>query len=806
MRIVAAYPAVAVVAGVLAGLALDGRPFSAWVLVPVPGAALLAWLAGRAHLTLLAVVAGCAALAMLQAQHQRAAHLHPPLRALLDAEFGGFAASTLGPVGRHDPLPTRAVLTEDASPELDGVSLRLRVAAVYLRGAWHAADGGVTANIGAPAGLDAATSWRAGRLVEAPMTFRRPARYLNDGVPDFEQGLALSGTTLFATIKSGLLVEVREQGTLVSELAARVRGRTRRALGRWVGSSDATAGAIVTAVLIGDRGGIPDDVRERLQAAGTYHVIAISGGNIAMFVALVVGALRAARLGGRPAAAVALVVLAAYGQVASAGPSVWRATVMASLHLAARVFDHRAPSWQVTAIAMAAMLVVHPLDLIEPGFQLTFGATVALLYGARWAGLAERPVVRWLAGGLLATLAVEVVLLPVAALTFSRVTAAGLPLNLVAVPLMALTQLAGMATVGADMLGVDASAPGWMARTAAQGLVETARLVDVAPWLVTRVPAPPSWLVACYYAACAAAVFGRRRLRTAAVAAVAVTAIAMVTGARISGGQPPPALRVTMLDVGQGESILIETPQGAVLVDAGGAPFGSSGFDIGGRVVAPALWARGIRRLAALVVTHGDPDHVGGAMTVLRDFAPRELWVGIDVPGHAPTSALAREASARGVRVAHRRSGEALALGPVRLRVLHPSEPDWERRRVRNDDSVVLEVTLGAVALLLTGDIGAAVEDGLVGGPGTLGAARIRVLKAAHHGSRTSSSAALVEGWRPQIVLVSCGRGNTFGHPSPEVLARLAGIGARVLRTDRHGQVTIETDGVGVWTRTYAGG
>jgi competence protein ComEC len=672
---------------------------------------------------------------------------------------------------------------------------------------------------------------------------------------------------LFASIKSGLLVDVRARGSAASELAARIRGRTRRAIARWVSSGgaavtepgprDATAAAIVTAVLIGDRAGIADDVRERLQAAGTYHVIAISGGNIAMFVVLVVGALRVAGFSGRPSAVAALAVLAVYGQVASAGPSVWRATVMASLHLATRALDHQSPSWQVTAVAVAGMLVVHPMDLLDPGFQLTVGATVALLYGAGWAfdssrrdtrqELRRRPAVwtrmaaagraamGWLAAGLVATLAVEVALLPVAVTTFNRVTAAGLPLNLLAVPLMAVTQVAGMVTVAADTLGLPASVPGAAARFAAQALVDTSRLVDLAPWLVARVPAPSPWLVAAYDVAClgmvvawarlsagsgdpgnAAAWAGqgvprvwRRRLSPAAIVlatstcAVAFSGAAIVSGVAWPTGERPPALRVTMLDVGQGESILLETPDGAALVDAGGAPFGSSGFDIGGRVVAPALWARGIRRLAALAVTHGDPDHLGGALSVLRDFAPREVWLGVDVPGHEPSAALAREAAAHGVRVVHRRAGESFALGAARVRVLHPANPDWERRRVRNDDSVVLEVALGDVALLLTGDIGAAIEDGLVA---QLTPAPTRILKVAHHGSRTSSGAALVEGWRPQLVLVSCGRGNSFGHPAPEVLARFAGVHARVLRTDRDGQVTVETDGRRVWTRTYVGG
>jgi competence protein ComEC len=134
--------------------------------------------------------------------------------------------------------------------------------------------------------------------------------------------------------------------------------------------------------------------------------------------------------------------------------------------------------------------------------------------------------------------------------------------------------------------------------------------------------------------------------------------------------------------------------------------------------------------------------------------------------------------------------------------VLHPPEPDWERPRIRNDDSVVLEIRCREVALVLTGDIGADVERAIVP---LLTPAPIRILKVAHHGSRTSTSPELLAAWRPQIALISAGRGNTFGHPAPDVLRRLESIGARIYRTDRHGQITLDTDGREVSIRTYVG-
>ncbi len=143
-----------------------------------------------------------------------------------------------------------------------------------------------------------------------------------------------------------------------------------------------------------------------------------------------------------------------------------------------------------------------------------------------------------------------------------------------------------------------------------------------------------------------------------------------------------------------------------------------------------------------------------------------------------------------------------LRIGSARVLVLHPPAPDWERPRVRNDDSVVLEVIYGDVALLLTGDIGADVERDIVP---RLVSAKTRILKVAHHGSRTSTSQELLDSWRPSIALISCGRANPFGHPAPEVVARLEGIGARVYRTDRDGEITVDTDGQDVVVKTFAG-
>jgi competence protein ComEC len=804
MPVVGVLPALSIVVGVLcAPLLGPSATRLIWLLPVVVAAGAIAWRSGAARVTVVCVALGfwASSVVLTSAATDRA--LHPSLRQVLDRELGGFDISTLGPERDHDPMLIEATLIEDASPRDGYVLLRVGVTALRIRDTWQRVEGGVTVSVGGAVPRERVLEWRARRTIQAPVVFRRPARFLNDGVPDFEEELAFAGTTLFGSVKSALVVDVIERGGPIDELAADIRAHVRAALAVWIAPHSPVSEAIAAAVLIGDRTGVPEETRNALQAAGTYHVIAISGGNIAIVAAGGVGVLALFGIRGRTGALLIILVLIAFATVVTAGPSVWRATLMAIAYFAARVVDHRTSVWQATAVAAASILVMQPLDLSDPGFLLTFGATMALVEGARrWESLRPRSkVLSWIVAVVIGSLAVEAALLPVSALAFSRVTSAGLLLNLLAVPAMAVVQIAAMVVTLLSGTPLLAYCAGWTAHVAANALVSSADLVTAAPWLTTRVPPPAMWLVLVYYGALLGSIAGRGRVRAASAVVLIASLAAIVSGADFANrpGGGAPSLRLTIFDVGQAESMLLETGGYTLLVDTGGAPFGS-GLDVGRRVLAPTLWARGVRSLDALLVTHGDPDHLGGAVAVADDFRPRRIFEGIRLPRHEPTQELLREAVRLEIPVAPLRAGEVMRQGDVRLRVLHPPVPDWERRRVRNDDSVVVEVVYGDVAILLTGDISADVERAILP---QLTQARIRILKVAHHGSRTSSSSELLESWRPQMAVISCGRGNRFGHPTPEVLQRLASMGATVLRTDLDGQITIETDGHSLRTRTF---
>ena len=723
----------------------------------------------------------------------------------------------------------RGRLQRDATPTDYGASLTVDVIGVGQGRAARPMRGAVRASVGGSLVGGHMEEWRQGRTVRLPVRLRRPARYANHGTPDQAFRSQVRGIDLLGSVASALQVEVLGPGGLRQEWGAETRAFVRRSVAATVGTHDARSAAVVTAVLIGDRTGLDPETTERLQQGGVYHVIAISGGNIAVLTAALLLLLRLAGVGGRLAALLAIVCLLVYAQVVAPEASVTRAVFAATVFLAARAVDHRTEPLNTLALAAGCLVAADPLSLLDPGFQLTFGATAGLLIGVprlmAWADGDEGApaAVRFLlisaAGLLAATICAELALFPVGALHFSRVTVAGLGLNFAAVPLMSVTQLAGMAAVGLAPVSLPAAeAAGWVAHVAAAGIVESTRVLAWAPWLSWRLPAPGLLAVAGYYLGWVvwlSAVRGRPA-RWGGAALVAMSAAAMLAApipgaagwrvadacrllpAAFAGVLP---LRVHFLDADQADATLVRFPNGrSLLVDAAGQVRGRA--DVGGRVVVPAVWALGVRRLDFLAITHGHPDHIGGAGAVLRDLRPREVWEGIPVPSSEPLLAL--RAGARAAEAAWRtlNTGDLKHVGGVRVQVAHPPAPDWERPRVRNDDSLVLELRYGDVSVVLPGDIEAGVEEAVAA---ALEPASWRVVKAPHHGSRTSSSAAFVNALRPTVAVVSAGRDNGFGHPHSEVVDRYESAGAVVLATGEEGAIEFCTDGRGLAASTHDG-
>ena len=795
---------------------LVGAAVGAWAPLPVGG--VRAALAAVWALAVLAVARGAPASrvgvllgvgfalggAALAAAH-RAAALDTPLRAWFDRQ------PEAAGIGRVGPVRLEGRLRRDARATDYGAAFELAVSRVGPAGGMVPATGGVRLSVGGELWAGRIREWREGRRVRVSATLRPIPAFHNPGSADQARRQALRGTALRGSVKSGLLVDVTAPAPRRAELAASARAVVRRAVVRTVGRHGEQSAAIVTAILIGDREGLDPATTRRLQDGGIYHVIAISGGNIAILTGCL---LFLGRLSGlRPRSRLAVVVVCVLGYSALVGDeaSVTRATAAAVIVLGARLLDHRTPPLNVLAATAAGVGLASPLAVLDPGFLLTFGATLGIVLGAArvtaalWRG-GDRPPA-WAAAPLAlfaATLCAEAVLLPIGAALFGRVSLAGLVLNFAAIPLMTLTQVAGLVSVALLAVHpVPAAAAGYAAHLAATGLVESTRLLDVWPWLVFRVPPPAPLTLVTYYAALLALLWRGRSPRTRALgqAVVAVTVRVDRVHAVAPSPRRAPAPR---LDAGERARCRSGRRHAGADPRRGGGPRRCR------RVDQPAVRHREPRRRAGPVVS-GRPEAGRGGADAWPSRSRGRSAGGVARPagqGGVGGRAGLRSSGSRGAAAGGRRGGRALAAGrgrgPVRARgrVVRgaPSAGprlgagagaerrlDRARRAVRG--------RRGAAA----GDIGRDVEPRLAG---ALAPVPFRVVKVPHHGSAGSSSRRLVSAARACVAVVSADRANPFGHPAPAVTARYREAGAMVLETGRDGAVVLETDGrqVDLWT------
>jgi competence protein ComEC len=549
--------------------------------------------------------------------------------------------------------------------------------------------------------------------------------------------------------------------------------------------------ALVRGMALGGSTGLSRPAEDAFRDAGLWHLLAVSGQNVAVVALAALAALRALGLGRRAAVTAAGALLVAYCLACDGGASVARAGVVGGLGVLAELRSAPRERWYLLLAGLAGILAVQPRAIWDPGLQLSFAAVLGIF-------VVTPPAAAWLRGWLprrvaeLAGLAVGAGLAtaPVVVWHFGRLSLAGLVVNIVAVPLagpIVVLALAGLAA-GA-LLPAAGVALAWLAGWGAELLLAIARAASAVPGAAVDLPPaaapalallaalPPLvtwWLDRVPRAPRLGPRLPRAPVVLAAAAALAGAIWLLTPRAR---SVPWPAMPVvTALSVGQGDAILLRSPDGsAALVDAG--PAGDP------PAVLAALRREGVSRLSLVAITHGQSDHDGGLEAVL-DRYPVGLVLHPPLPELTPTLARALEgARERGIPVREARAGATVAVGTWRLRVLSPAErppPGTDP----NHGALVALASAGPLDALLTAD---AESDVL----GSLSLPPVEVLKVSHHGSADPGLPDLLRRLRPRVALISVGP-NTFGHPAPATLSALAAAGARTWRTDRSGDVSVE--------------
>jgi competence protein ComEC len=550
------------------------------------------------------------------------------------------------------------------------------------------------------------------------------------------------------------------------------------------------SGALLEGLLIGERRQLPPTLLADFRQAGVLHILAISGFNVALVAGSAYLLLRITRVPTPLAAGLALGILTAFAAVVGPQPSVMRATVMGGLFLAAGLLGRESRVWNSLAVALLVLLVLDPGSLAEPGLQLSFAATAGLLYLGPWLR-ARLPA--WcpapLANALGVSAGAQLAVTPVMLAHWGQLSPLGIIANLVVVPLAALLTTGGLlalalATISATLAHLVFQSL-WLLLVALRLLV---RGFAVLPGAVLSLPPPPPWAIVVQGLALASAPLARGAAAGFVVIGLAALGILPALGPTHRSG----LARVLVLDVGQGEATLVRGPDGqAILVGTGGG--GAGRGDRGQRVVVPTLRRLGVRRLAALVLSTGTPDHAGGLPGVLEGLPVDAAWVPAGSEGAAWQAPLA----AKGVPVRSLGRHDRLWIGPLLVTVLHPEHggtPGTGR-----EAPLVLRVAWERfAAVLAAGERG---TETAILASGVPVAAPLLVV--AGHGTARASSAPFLDAVGPRVAVIPVGARNPFGHPAPTVLSRLGARGAVVYRTDRDGAVDAESDGTRLWIRGW---
>ena len=650
-----------------------------------------------------------------------------------------------------------------------------------------------------------------GDLVQVQGRLRRLPRRRNPA--DFDVGDYLRQRGIYATMAVSDTADLALLGhrrTRTERLVVPAQGYVRSQLARLIPTDEARA--VLEALVLGDRSGLEEETRRRFARTGLMHLLAVSGLHVLLVGMVLYGLLRPVllrlRLGWKAMeltrAAATMTLLLLYMMLAGANASVVRAVIMAGLFIGGTVLQRSSHPLNTLGVAAVILLLARPGHLFGAGFQLSFAAVAAivtlhpLIYERMPEAWLAKPLRRSLLTTVTVSLAATLGTMPVLLYHFGQASLAGLLLNLAAIPLTALTLASGlMALCLSGWFSFGAEVFGAAADVLARGLLHTAAVGEATlGWAAVRTYVQDPWYVLSMAAALLMlAQWPRPRLRwRLGATALGLATMGIWTG--VLTGAHTPRLEVVFFDVGHGDAALVALPNGRhLLVDAGGRDAFS---DQGVRALRPHLERFGIRHLDAVMVTHPHSDHLGGLPSLLRAVPVRRLFHN----GQAYASTLYAETMhlLDSLGVAHQalKAGDTIALDPsVLLQILAP-ETTSTTDEDANNASVVLRLVYDHTVFLFTGDIEAEAEQRLLTRYGAI--LRSDVVKVAHHGSRTSSTHALVEHVAPDtaratIAVVSVGASSLFGLPDEEVLRRWQARGATVWTTVHQGALWLRSDG-----------
>ncbi|QRG70536.1 DNA internalization-related competence protein ComEC/Rec2 [Brevibacillus choshinensis] len=640
---------------------------------------------------------------------------------------------------------------------------------------------------------DRVDTWKRGSQWSGRIRLSVPAAARNPHAFDYSRYLHWQGIHVIGEGSYGT-VRIEEQ----SSLWAPFQSWQTDAAGRIdLLFDDPEAAGYMKSLLLGVGEDVDPELQEMYADLGLSHVLAISGLHVTLVSSMFMWILERAGVARRWALLATIGMLIGYVLLVGASASAVRSGLMGGVGLACQVLGKRVDGKDVWAGALIVMLLVNPYLLWQIGFQLSFAVTLGLILFVPFSQHIFIRIPLWIRTLVAVTLAAQAVSFPFLLYHFHQFSMLSWLVNLVITPILSLVVLPlGYIALVAGMLhpflaGWPVLVSTYLLKTLHEPLFAMIRWnLPFSHW-----PHPDWWWILLY----AGFLFmlpilwkmGYHRQRDAIVYLALFIGFIVLARQPFSGYQE---VRITFLDIGQGDSIVVEvTDKKVYLIDAGGTfrfPAREAWrerrdpFEVGKDIVLPFLRARGIERIDRVVMTHGDLDHIGGMAALVPRFSFGEVLVN-GAPPEGIERDIIRQFQQKGVPILTGSPGQTWSDAPgVNWKWVEPGQTSSASG---NEASIVLQLTAYGKTVLFTGDIESDGESRVVQG----GLPEVDVLKVAHHGSNTSSSDAFLAAIRPKTAVISVGTNNRYGHPSAEAMQRLKKSGSKVYRTDRHGAVTL---------------
>ena len=729
--------------------------FSEWMLLPAAVAALLGLRCSKFRIAFAAEAFLILLIGSVYVQHQTEVYNRNPLRALVRSQ-------------EREVVAFEGTLIR--TPELCEEYFVLHVRIQSVSGV--ACEGNARLTVTG----ELKEAWIVGDRIQSFARLRLGKNFRAEGAFDYERHLRAEGIHVLGTIKSPLLIH--KQGDAEASFRRYTSGIRLNWIRNTIQTFSVPNSGILRALWLDDRGGLRPAEEQVLMDAGVFHVIAISGFHISILLLLLFLALKKL-LSFRWAVAAACLFMFGYFLILEGRSSVTRSFLSVLIFSFAiwRYEQIQLGNW--ICLSAFVQLAINPQELFDTGFHLTYLSTSAILFLVvpvckKFHRLSR--VVRYSLNFLVAGLIVQIVLIPYQIYVFHRVPLFTFFANIVAVPISSVLIASSVVLMPLPFLTKFVRMP---VQAMIQAFLNSSGLF--AEQGVRIFASPHLALIFGFYGLLVFAIIAKRRAWKTAFFSISCILLFFILfpGSAKPGG----ALQVHFLDVGQGDAILLEYPDGTCDMVDGGGFFNSDALDTGQAILLPYLCRLGVTRLRRVFLTHAHADHMNGLISLMRYIPVDEFYVTREPVGERNYQQFLRRINRAPTRISQ---GHKFEQAGVKLEVLAPDDAN-RTLRVKNDDSLVLLVRYCGRSILLTGDIEKKGEEALA----SRIQARVDYLKVPHHGSKSSSSLTLLEALRPRAAFISVGSNNWFGHPNPEVLSRYRQNYVLVYRTDLHGTIRL---------------